>query len=98
MERVLCLRTKDKIPQVRRMAAFAIHRLCDSSLDVCPAREALRSMMAHDSNKDCRKEALISIELCTRTVKDILNRCRDINDDVRVAAFERLHHVCIHNE
>ena len=52
-------------------------------------------MMDFDSNKDCRREALKSIDLSRKTVKIILRRCRDTSEEVRKAAYERLHQVDI---
>ena len=95
LETVLLRRLTDKIPQVRQRAAFAIHRLSDPSEEQDPVRRGLTDMMDFDSNKDCRREALKSIDLSRKTVKVILRRCRDTSDEVRRAAFERLHQVDI---
>eukprot|EP01084_Bolivina_argentea_P138577 243921_1 len=95
LETILLRRLKDRIPQVRQRAAFAIHRLSDPSAEDDPVRMGLIEMMDFDSNKDCRREALKSIDLSRRTVKIILRRCRDTSEEVRKTAFERLHQVDI---
>eukprot|EP01083_Nonionella_stella_P047551 127290_1 len=95
LENILLRRLIDRIPQVRQRAAFAIHRLSDPSSDDDPVTKGLEEMMDFDSNKDCRNEALKSIDLSRKTVKIILRRCRDTSEEVRKTAFERLHQVDI---
>ena len=92
----LVRRLQDKIPQVRRAAAFAVNRLQDKDDDNDPVRKGLILMMDHDSNKDCRKSALQFLEISRPSVKSILRRCRDLSDDVRKCAFEKLHGVHLH--
>lgn len=90
---ILRRRLIDKQPLIRKSAAFAIHRLQDVNEEIDIVRDSLIKMMNFDSNKDCRKEALKSLDLSRKTIKEFLRRIRDNSDDVRTCAFERLHQV-----
>jgi len=93
MEEKLLNRIKDKFPRVRRSACIALNRLQMPDDENCKVVKNLSYTMDHDSHKDCRREALIRLDLNKNTLMKILRRIRDIHEDVRASAFKRLQQV-----
>jgi len=92
MERMM-VRLKDKVPVVRAHAAAALGRLQDPGDDEQdlfaddPVVEEYIRMLKEDRSKDVRKAVLANIAVCDRTITLVLQRCRDVSDEVRRCAF-----------
>eukprot|EP01080_Neovahlkampfia_damariscottae_P012834 gene12834-7184_t len=87
---VLLPRLKDKIPIVRMYAVSSLARLQDPSDEEDDILNEFFRLLSHDSNKDVRKTVLMNIEITKLTLPKILERTRDVKDDVRITAFETL--------
>jgi len=90
MEEKLLVRLRDKVPQIRKAACVALNRLQMPDFEDDKVIPAIAFMMDHDSNKDCRREALIRLDMSKHTLMKILRRIRDVDYTVRVTAFKRL--------
>eukprot|EP01084_Bolivina_argentea_P272988 464931_1 len=86
----MLIRLADKIPEIRQRAAFALRYLLD---DVDPATRYLKNMIRHDSNKECRLEALKSIQMHRNNLQSIICALDDISPEVRKTSLKRLHQV-----
>jgi condensin complex subunit 3 len=93
LDTIVC-RLKDKAPIVRQQAVCIlarIHNPVDPEDQI--TNEYIR-LMATDSNKDVRKEVVKCIIPSKYTLPAILERTRDVKDDVRRAAYEKLFTDC----
>lgn len=93
-------RVHDKYPSVRCQAVIALSRLQDPRnpkdvvvaeyvhlLKVDSSKYVILNYCNSLLNRDVRKAVLSSIGLTKLTVTDVLNRTRDVNEDVRKHAF-----------
>ncbi|KAL9657823.1 hypothetical protein ABK040_013160 [Willaertia magna] len=83
-------RLKDKIPLVRQMAIIALEKLQDPSDKDDDISSEFARLMSTDSNKDVRKEAIQRIFLSKTNLVHVIERTRDIKEDVRCAAYEKV--------
>jgi len=84
-------RAKDKVPQVRVQAIRALSRLADPGEDGLflgdPVTDAMLQALESDKNKDVRKSVIAAISLCPRTLEAVIERTKDVNEEVRRAVF-----------
>lgn len=87
LEDAMLVRIYDRVSAVRMAAVSAISRLQIPQDTSCPIIEALLELLAFDPAKEVRKFVLTRIAICARTLPEILNRSRDVSEDVRKQAF-----------
>ncbi|VDN17565.1 unnamed protein product [Dibothriocephalus latus] len=75
---------------IRIQAIHGLARL-QSPLDKdCPVVAALLWLVRHDNSPEVRRRALVALILTTVTLPYVLERCRDVSNAVRKAAFSVL--------
>jgi len=85
-------RLRDRVPVVRVYAVHALARFQDpSTADDLVTKEFLR-IMGSDPSRDVRKAVLSTIAISQFTLDAVLQRTRDVNEDVRKHAFVVIEH------
>lgn len=82
-------RSFDKVPRVRAAAAGTLCRLQTGEPDD-PFGGRLVEMLTSDSSSAVRKAAIQSVAITEHTIEAVAGRTRDVNVDVRKAAYEML--------
>ncbi|KAF0979310.1 hypothetical protein FDP41_001653 [Naegleria fowleri] len=82
-------RLRDKLPAVRLMAVCVLSKFQDPHSQCTIMSEFLR-MMSSDPNKDVRKETVRRIFLLKQTLRAVLDKVKDVKEDVRSAAYEKI--------
>ena len=92
IEACLLERLCDRAPQVRAFACSAVLRLQTPSDDGAEhaLTTELRRMLREDPSKEVRLAAVRSIALSKATLPVVLERVKDVREEVRLAAVERL--------
>ncbi|EIE21059.1 hypothetical protein COCSUDRAFT_43416 [Coccomyxa subellipsoidea C-169] len=84
-------RLRDKQPAIRCQAALALARLADPGKAGDFADDAVTGsylkLLSIEKNKDVRKAVLHSLSAARCSLPEILNRTRDISDEVRKMAY-----------
>ncbi|KAG1674342.1 Condensin complex subunit 3 [Nymphon striatum] len=80
-------RLSDKVPAIRVQAVFAMSRLQDPSNKDCVVINAYLFHLNNDPNTNVRKAVISCIAASSQTMPHILERCRDVQDSVRRAAY-----------
>jgi hypothetical protein len=83
----LSKRLSDKLPGVRAQGIRALAKLQQPDDDVVTK---IAELMSSDTSNDVRKTAVQNVLVCESTLSLIVQRIKDINTDVRLAALERL--------
>ena len=87
LEETMVPRLRDKIPVVRCMAVSALSRLQDpNDADDAIVSEYM-NLVQNDASKDVRKAVLTNIGITSVTLPFVLDRVRDVRDDVRKHAL-----------
>ncbi|KAG2379243.1 hypothetical protein C9374_007382 [Naegleria lovaniensis] len=82
-------RLRDKLPAVRLMAVSVLAKFQDPHSQCAIMSEFLR-MMGSDPNKDVRKETVKRIFLLKQTLGPVVEKVKDIKEEVRGAAYEKI--------
>ena len=83
----MLVRLSDKVPIVRVHAVQALARVQEPSCGECPIISSLLWSLENDTSPDVRKVITINIAVNNETLPSLLGRTRDINAQVRRAAF-----------
>lgn len=83
----LLLRIKDSVPIVREQAVHALAHLQDPTDEDCPVTAAFLFHLEHDPYAGVRRSILSSIAPSAYSLQAILDRTKDINENVRSQAF-----------
>ena len=86
-------RLRDKAPNVRLSAVYAVKRFQDRSEDNIekdPITKELIRLMSSDSSKDIRIAAIEVFNPTKKTLANLVDRIKDIKSEVRIAAYEAL--------
>lgn len=75
---------------MRVEAIQALSRMQDPTDAECPVVEAFIWLTRHDPTAEVRRAALAAMVLTTRTLPSLVERCRDLADNVRRAAYKLL--------
>ena len=86
----LLARTDDKIPDIRAVAIEAVGRLQDVQNQKCPIIKKLTQIALEDVSPSVRKSAVMHVAIQKWNLDLLLSRTRDVNEEVRVAAFQML--------
>ncbi|XP_060687493.1 condensin complex subunit 3 [Hemiscyllium ocellatum] len=86
----MLVRLKDKFPNVRIQAVFAVSRLQDPTDENCPVIDAYLHLIECDTNPEVRRAVLSCIGPSAKTLTKIIGRTMDIKENVRRLAYEVL--------
>uniref|UniRef100_A0A094ZXB3 Condensin complex subunit 3 n=1 Tax=Schistosoma haematobium TaxID=6185 RepID=A0A094ZXB3_SCHHA len=90
LQSILLRRVYDTKVSVRVEAIQALSRMQDPTDAECPVVEAFIWLTRHDPTAEVRRAALAAMVLTTRTLPSLVERCRDLADNVRRAAYKLL--------
>ncbi|VDQ03773.1 unnamed protein product [Trichobilharzia regenti] len=90
LQDVLLRRVYDVKVSVRVEAIKAISRMQDPNDAQCNVVEAFMWLTRHDPTAEVRRAAAAAMVLTTRTLGHLLERCRDVADNVRRTAYKIL--------
>ncbi|KAK4475511.1 hypothetical protein MN116_002559 [Schistosoma mekongi] len=90
LQNMLLRRVYDTKVSVRVEAIQALSRMQDPTDAECPVVEAFIWLTRHDPTAEVRRAALAAMVLTTRTLPSLVERCRDLADNVRRAAYKLL--------
>ncbi|CAH8842031.1 unnamed protein product [Trichobilharzia szidati] len=90
LQDVLLRRVYDVKVSVRVEAIKAISRMQDPNDAQCSVVEAFMWLTRHDPTAEVRRAAAAAMVLTTRTLGHLLERCRDVADNVRRTAYKIL--------
>jgi len=82
-------RLRDKIPNVRHMAVVVLEKLQEPTAD-CPVIQEFCRLMSTDSSKEVRKEAVKRVILTRSSLPYILEKIKDVKEEVRIAGYEKI--------
>ena len=83
-------RLDDRAPAVRAEAVCAVQRLQDPGDAADPIVQRFIEMMQEDPSGDVRKTVVCNAAICKATLKEIVQRTRDVHAPARRAAFRVL--------
>ncbi|XP_048458657.1 condensin complex subunit 3-like [Rhincodon typus] len=86
----MLVRLKDKFPNVRIQAVFALSRLQDPTDENCPVIDAYLHLIECDTNPEVRRAVLSCIGPSAQTLSKIIGRTMDVKENVRKLAYEVL--------
>ncbi|EFC43019.1 predicted protein [Naegleria gruberi] len=82
-------RLRDKVPGIRLLAILVLYKFQEPITEPEITNEFIR-LMKTDTNKDVRKEAVKRIYLLKQTLSSVLEKIKDVKEDVRAAAYEKI--------
>jgi len=90
MRSVLTPRLRDKVASVRVWAIKVIEKLQNAQDADDPVINEILRAMTSDTSSDVRISAIQCIVICKQSLSHIIERVKDIDSDVRIAAYSRL--------
>lgn len=87
IEKKMLSSTRDKISSVRAAAFLAITRLQDPANEDCLVTQAYLAHLELDPCPEVRRTILDVLEPSRRSLPNVAERCRDVNESVRKAAY-----------